>query len=291
VDLHSITLRHNPKELSENTYTAIACYLASGLDPEKCTLFIQSQIPEHTQLSWVLNCHTYMGELNRMTQYKDKSAKEGANIPSGLFTYPILMAADILLYHAHFVPVGQDQKQHIELTRNIAERMNNLYQKKLFTIPEPMIPPIGAKIMDLQNPLQKMSKSEESDLGTIFLLDSDKEIEKKFKKAVTDSGNEIQYSDNQPGVKNLLSIQAAITGKTPEKLVESYQGKQYGHLKIETAELVIGELRPLREDVQRLLRDKGELQKILSKGAEKAQEIAQKTIQNVYETIGFIQRN
>lgn len=289
VDLHSITLRHDPKELTENTYTALACYIAAGLDPKKCTLFIQSQVPEHTQLSWVLNCHSYMGELSRMTQFKDKSAKQGANIPAGLFTYPVLMAADILLYQTHLVPVGQDQKQHIELTRDVAERMNNLYKKKLFIIPEPYIAPMGAKIMDLQNPEQKMSKSAETDLGTIFLLDNDKDIEKKIKRSVTDSGSEITFSDDKPGVKNLLTIQSVFTGKSPEALEKEYSGKQYGHLKVDTAEITIQALRPLRENIQKILTDRSELNKILKNGAEKAREAAQKTLKNVYETLGFIQ--
>ncbi|HTL11189.1 MAG TPA: tryptophan--tRNA ligase [Bdellovibrionota bacterium] len=287
VDLHSITVRQDPKELREATYRGLATYIAAGLDPDKCLLFAQSHVPAHAELGWVLNCFTYMGELNRMTQYKDKSAKQGANIPVGLFGYPVLMAADILLYGAKKIPVGDDQKQHVELTRDIAIRMNNVYGD-LFTVPEPMIPPVGARIMDLQNPTAKMSKSAENDNGTVFMFDTDKDIEKKIKRAVTDSGTEIAFSDDKPGVKNLLSIQSAITGRATRDLVEGYVGKQYGHLKVETAEIVVNALRPIREEAQRLLSDRGELDRILALGAAKARERAAPTLKRVYEAVGFL---
>ncbi len=287
VDLHAITTRQDPKELGNNTLFALATYLASGIDLNHATIFVQSHVRQHTELAWVLNCFTYMGELGRMTQYKDKSSRAGETIPVGLFTYPALMASDILLYQADLVPVGADQKQHLELTRDIAIRINNLYGP-LFQVPEPYIPKIGARIMDLQNPEDKMSKSSSNEMGAIYLNDSPKEIEKKFKKAVTDSGSEITYSPDKPGIKNLIDIQSAITGKTPEELVLSYQGKMYGHLKIDTANLVTEELKPLQEKTQTYLKDKAELQNILRKGAEKAAEKAETTLRKVYSAVGFV---
>jgi tryptophanyl-tRNA synthetase len=288
VDLHALTTRQDPKELREQTYYAIAIYLACGIDPKHATLFIQSHVPEHAELTWILNCFTYMGELGRMTQFKDKSSKQGQNIPAGLFNYPVLMATDILLYQSHLVPVGQDQKQHVELTRDIAERMNNLYGKDLFTIPEIFIPPVGAKIMSLQNPEQKMSKSDADPNASVFLNDSDDVIMKKLKRAVTDSGSEIRYQDSQPGVKNLLEIQSAITGKKPSELEASYVGKQYGHLKIETAEIISQAVKPIREKTEELLKDLSYLDKILKKGAEEAKKIARPTLEKVYDRMGLI---
>jgi tryptophanyl-tRNA synthetase len=245
VDLHAITLRQDPAELRERTYAGPALYLACGLDPARNILFAQSHVPAHSELGWILACHSYMGELSRMTQFKDKSAKQ-KNIPTGLFVYPTLMAADILLYQANLVPVGQDQKQHLELTRDLAIRMNNLYGE-LFKVPEIYTPPVGAKIMSLTEPTAKMSKSDSDPNATIFMEDSDDVITKKIKRAVTDSGTTIEYSDEKPGVRNLLTIQAAITGKKPEDIVAAYAGKQYGHLKVETAEIVVECVRPIRE--------------------------------------------
>lgn len=288
VDMHAITVRQDAAELRENTWFALAAYVASGIDPRRCHLFVQSQVPQHAELAWILNCYTYMGELGRMTQYKDKSAKEGANIGVGLFAYPALMAADILLYQADLVPVGQDQKQHIELTRDVAMRMNHLYGEDLFKIPEPYIPPVGARIKDLQNPQQKMSKSSSGEMGGVYLTDSPKDIEKKFKRAMTDSGTEISYSDDKPGVKNLLEIQSVISGKSIDDLVAGYQGKMYGHLKVDTAEIVIEELRPVQTRIQELLADRGELMRMMQQGALEAREVAGDTLRKVYDRVGFI---
>jgi len=287
VDLHAITSRQDPKELGENTLFALATYLAAGIDLEHATIFVQSHVRQHAELAWVLNCFCYMGELGRMTQFKDKSSRVGETIPVGLFTYPALMASDILLYQTELVPVGADQKQHLELTRDIAIRMNNLYGP-LFKVPEPYIPKVGARIMDLQSPENKMSKSVSTEMGAVFLSDSAKEIEKKFKRAVTDSGTEISYSDEKAGIKNLIDIQSAITGKTAEEIVASYQGKLYGHLKVDTAKIVIQELKPLQERTQQFLSDKGELQRILRLGADKAAAKAEATLKNVYRAIGFV---
>lgn len=302
VDLHAITDRSgmtkDPKVLRELTYQAVATYLACGLDPKKVTLFVQSHVPAHAELSWILTCHTYMGELNRMTQYKDKSRKHNESIPVGLFAYPVLMAADILLYQTHLVPVGADQKQHVELTRDLAIRLNtqctpgwNSITNKtnaLFTIPEPWIAPVGAKIMSLQDPAKKMSKSDSDPHATVFLDDTDKDIEKKLKKAVTDSGTEILDSDDKPGVKNLLTIQSAITGKKISDIVASYAGKQYGHLKVETAQICVDLIKPIREKTNEYLSDRGELDKILKMGSEKAAARAEKTLKTVKESVGFI---
>lgn len=301
VDLHAITVRQDPAQLRDLTLRAVANYIAGGIDPEHSLLFIQSHVPEHAELAWVLSCFTYMGELERMTQYKDKSAKQGASIGVGLFTYPALMAADILLYQTHLVPVGDDQKQHLEITRDVAIRMNNLFTPlpkgkkpgevpQLFTVPEVFIPPVGARIMSLQNPTSKMSKSDTESGGSIFLSDSDAEILKKVKRAVTDSGTEVTLDDSKPGVKNLLTIQAAITGKPIQDIVASYAGKQYGHLKVETAEIVVEAIRPIREKTDQLLADRAYLDSILKKGAEKAREKAQRTLRDVYEKVGFIPR-
>lgn len=286
VDLHAITSRQDPKELASNTLFALATYLAAGISREDATIFVQSHVRQHPELAWVLNCFTYMGELSRMTQYKDKSSRAGETIPVGLFTYPTLMAADILLYQANLVPVGADQKQHLELTRDIAIRMNNAYGN-LFQVPEPYIPKIGARIMDLQNPENKMSKSVSTEMGAVYLNDSPKEIEKKFKRAVTDSGTEVSYSTEKPGIRNLIDIQCALLGKTPDEIVMEYHGKMYGHLKVDTANLVISELKPLQERTQQFLGDPAELHQILRKGAEKAAEKAEKTLRHVYSSIGF----
>lgn len=297
VDLHAITSRQDPAELREQTYRMIATYLAAGLDPQSVTLFVQSHVAEHAELAWVLNCFGYIGELSRMTQFKDKSAKQGANIPVGLFTYPVLMAADILLYQTDLVPVGDDQKQHVELTRDLAIRLNNQTgptspnSTPLFKIPKPWIPPVGARIMSLQAPTSKMSKSDPDPNGAIYLTDSNDQILKKFKRAVTDSLNQIAYQPSeQPGVANLLSIQAAILGHTPEERVAAYTGKQYGHLKLETADSVISVVGPIRDEADRLMRDRNYLDQILEEGAEKARSIASATLARVYDRVGFIGR-
>jgi tryptophanyl-tRNA synthetase len=288
VDLHSITVRQDPKQLRDQTYYAIASYIAAGVDPDACTLFVQSHVPAHSELAWIMNCFSSMGELSRMTQFKDKSQKAGQNIPTGLFTYPALMAADILLYDTNLVPVGEDQKQHIELTRDVAIRMNNLYGDDLFVVPEPFIAKIGARIMDLLNPENKMSKSSPDAAGAIYLSDSDDVILKKVKRAVTDSGSEIADDPAKPGVRNLLMIQSAITGKSVADLVQSYAGKQYGHLKVDTAQICVAAVKPIREKIEQLLADRSALDKILARGAQKANERAQATLKKVYDRIGFI---
>jgi tryptophanyl-tRNA synthetase len=288
VNLHAITVRQDPKELREQTYRAVATYIAAGIDPEHATLFVQSQVPQHAELAWLLNCYCYMGELGRMTQFKDKSQKAGENIPVGLFTYPVLMAADILLYDTELVPVGADQKQHIELTRDLAIRMNNAYGEDLFKVPQPMIPPVGARIMSLQDPTSKMSKSDPDPNASVFLSDSDDVIRKKIKRAVTDSGSEITDDDSKPGVKNLLSIQSAITGTSIAELVAQYAGKQYGHLKVDTAEIVVQAVGPLRSEAERLYNDRIHLEKILAQGADKARHKASQTLKRAYERIGLI---
>ena len=296
VDLHAITARQDPKELYENTYRAIATYLACGIDPKKSTIFVQSQVPQHTELAWVLTCNSSMGELSRMTQYKDKSQKEGTHIPTGIFTYPVLMAADILLYNTNFVPVGADQKQHIELTRDIAERMNYQYQvdgaktgeQSLFVVPEPMIQKSGARIMSLQDGDVKMSKSDPTAGAAVFLADSDKEIEKKFKRALTDSGTEVQAEEQSSGLRNLLEIQACILGEDYNAVLARYVGKLYGYLKVDTANIVINAIRPIREKTEELLKDRTELDKILKVGREAARARAEKQLNEVYKRIGFI---
>lgn len=288
VNLHAITVRQDPRELREQTYRAVAAYLAAGIKPEHATLFVQSQVPQHAELAWLLNCYSYMGELGRMTQFKDKSQKAGENIPVGLFTYPVLMAADILLYDTELVPVGADQKQHIELTRDIAIRMNNAYGEDLFKVPQPMIPPVGARIMSLQDPTSKMSKSDPDPNASVFLSDSDDVIRKKIKRAVTDSGSEITDDDSKPGVKNLLSIQSAITGTPIASLVSQYAGKQYGHLKVDTAEIVVQALSPLRSEAERLYNERTHLEKILAQGAEKARQKAGQTLKRAYDRIGLL---
>lgn len=288
VDLHAMTVRQDPKTLADQTYLALATYIASGIHPEEATLFVQSHVPEHTELAWIFNCFAYMGEFNRMTQFKDKSTKQGANASVGLFTYPALMAADILLYQTKLVPVGEDQKQHLEITRDIAVRMNKVYGEDLFVLPEVYHPKVGARIMSLQNPSAKMSKSDADAAATIFLLDDNDTILKKFKKAVTDSGTEIRYAEDAPGIKNLLDIQASVRGLHPDALVPTYVGKQYGHLKIETAHAVIATLEPLREKVLDLMKNRDYLDQILSRGAKKAQIRAQKTLTRVYDRLGFV---
>ena len=289
-DLHSITVRQNPAELRRRSVAQLAQYIACGLDPEKNTLFIQSHVHEHAELGWILNCYTMFGELSRMTQFKDKSAKNAENINGGLFTYPALMAADILLYQADYVPVGEDQKQHCELTRDIAIRFNNLYGET-FKVPEPYIPKVGARIMSLGNPTSKMSKSDPQ--GCVFLMDSPEEIARKFKRAVTDSDTErcVRYAPQEkPGVANLMSIYSSVTGKTFEEIEREFDGKGYGIFKPAVGEAVIETLRPIREEAQHMISDKAYLQEVYTEGAKKASAIARRTLRKVYKRVGFVEK-
>lgn len=287
-DLHSLTIRNNPEELRKNILNLIALYIASGLDPEKNTIFIQSHVPSHPALSWVLNCYTYIGELNRMTQYKDKALKHSDNINSGLFTYPVLMAADILVYNADLVPVGADQKQHLEITRDIAERFNSIYGET-FKIPEPYIPKYGARIMGLQNPTSKMSKSSPDVNDKILLTDTPDEIRKKLKKAVTDSENQVRYDvENKPGVSNLMTIYGIITGKTMDDIEKEFEGLGYGAFKTAVAEAVIGKLEPLQTRYNELLQNPEKLKDIYEKGAEKAIAKTEPLLKDVYKKIGLV---
>ena len=287
-DLHTLTIRNNPEALRENTLKLIALYIAAGLDPEKNTIFIQSHVPAHTQLSWVLNCYTYMGELNRMTQYKDKSAKHADNINSGLFTYPVLMAADILIYNADLVPVGDDQKQHLEITRDIAERFNSVYGET-FKIPEPFISKQGARIMGLQDPTSKMSKSAPDIMDKILLTDTPDEIRKKLKKAVTDSENSVRYDkENKPGVSNLMTIYGIIKNKSMEEIEKEFTGKGYGDFKSAVAEAIVERLEPLQKRYNELLSNPEKLMEIVRKADAKAAEKANKMIKEVYQKIGLV---
>ena len=289
-DLHSITVRQNPAELRRRSVAQLAQYIACGLDPEKNTLFIQSHVHEHAELGWILNCYTMFGELSRMTQFKDKCAKNADNINGGLFTYPALMAADILLYQADYVPVGEDQKQHCELTRDIAMRFNNIYGET-FKVPEPYIPKVGARIMSLGNPTSKMSKSDPQ--GCVFLMDKPEEIARKFKRAVTDSDTEncVRYApEEKPGVANLMSIYSSVTGKSFPELEKEFEGKGYGVFKPAVGEAVIETLRPVREEAERMLADKAYLQQVYTEGAQKASYIARKTLRKVYKRIGFVEK-
>ncbi|MBC6795181.1 tryptophan--tRNA ligase [Corynebacterium macclintockiae] len=291
-DQHAITVPgYNPKDLRKRTLAGVAQLLALGIDPERSTLYVQSHVPEHTQLAWVLMCITGDGEARRMTQFKDKSAKQGGdNTTSGLYAYPMLMAADILLYRPHLVPVGEDQRQHLELTRNLAERFNSRY-KKTFVVPEGFIPEGAAKIYDLQNPTAKMSKSTDNPKGLINLLDDPKVSAKRIRSAVTDNDGEIRYDkENKPGVSNLLVIQSALGDKSIDELVEGYQkaGSGYGDLKKDTAEVLEAFCSPLRQRYDEYMADPAELHRILASGAERAREIASKTIEQVYERVGFL---
>ncbi|HEY0974115.1 MAG TPA: tryptophan--tRNA ligase [Solimonas sp.] len=288
VDLHAITVRQDPAALRERCYEFIALYLACGLDPAKNTLFVQSHVPAHSRLGWILNCYTQFGELSRMTQFKDKSAKHADNINAGLFGYPVLMAADILLYQAKQVPVGDDQKQHLELTRDVAMRFNNLYGP-VFTVPEPMIPPVGARIMGLQEPTAKMSKSGDAETDAIYLLDPPDVITRKIKRAVTDLGSEIRYAvDEKPGVSNLMSMLGAIRGESFDSIAQRYVGKGYGHLKTEVAEAVVESLAPVQARYHEIRADTEGLRRILRNGAQRASAKADATLQRVHEALGFI---
>ena len=289
VDEHSITVRQDPAELRKRARRLLLQYIAAGLDPKKNCLYYQSHVSGHAELAWILNCFTYMGELQRMTQFKDKSAKHADNINAGLFTYPVLMAADILLFQSDVVPVGIDQMQHLELTRDIAQRFNNIYGD-VFTIPEPYIGKVGAKIMSLQDPTKKMSKSDENPNASIYLMDDPDTIMRKCKRAVTDSEGEIAYRDEQPGIKNLLDIYAACTGKTPKDAVQEFAGKGYGELKMAVGESVVSVLKPLQDEVARLEKDKEYVDACIKENTEKANYYAMKTLRKVQKKVGFPER-
>lgn len=290
VDLHAITVRQDPAALRKASLDVLALYLACGIDPNKSTIFIQSHVPEHTQLAWVLNCYTYFGEMSRMTQFKDKSARHANNINVGLFTYPVLMAADILLYQANQVPVGEDQKQHLEITRDIAERFNSLYGD-IFAIPEVFIAKSGAKVMALQDPDKKMSKSDDNRNNVITLLEDPKSVAKKIKRAVTDSDEPpvIRYDrQNKPGVSNLIDILHGITGQPIAEIEAEFSGKMYGHLKTEVAEKVSEMLTALQEKFWHYRNNEALLNQIAAEGAKKARERAKQTLEKVYQAIGFV---
>ncbi|MFR8236662.1 MAG: tryptophan--tRNA ligase [Dorea sp.] len=289
VDMHSITVRQDPATLRKRARALLTLYIAAGLDPEKNCIYYQSHVSGHAELAWILNCFTYMGELNRMTQFKDKAAKHADNINAGLFTYPVLMAADILLYQADVVPVGIDQMQHLELTRDIAERFNNIYGD-VFTIPEAYIGKVGAKIMSLQDPSKKMSKSDGNPNASIYLMDDPDTIMRKCKRAVTDSQAQILYRDEQPGVKNLIDIYSACTGMKPDEVVKEFDGKGYGEFKLAVGEAVVSVLRPLQEEVARLNKDKAYIDGIIKENAEKAGYYANKTLRKVQKKVGFPER-
>ena len=285
VDLHAITVRQVPAELRQNCLKTLALYLAVGIDPEKNTLFLQSHVPAHAELAWVLSCDTMFGELSRMTQFKDKSAKHSDNINAGLFTYPVLMAADILLYQPDLVPVGNDQKQHIEIARDIANRFNGAYSET-FKIPEPYMPKTGARVMSLSDPTSKMSKSDLGD-GSVFLLDSKDVVIKKIKRAVTDSGSEVKYAEGKDGINNLISIYSAFTGKSFEEIEKEFEGKGYGVFKLAVAETVADSLAVIQDKYNVFISDKEQLNKILIEGAQKASYTAEKTLRKVYRKVGF----
>lgn len=289
VDLHSITVRQDPAELRKRARALLTLYIAAGLDPVKNCIYYQSHVSGHAELSWILNCFTYMGELNRMTQFKDKSAKHADNINAGLFTYPVLMAADILLFQADVVPVGVDQKQHLEITRDIAERFNSIYGD-VFTVPEPYIGKVGAKIMSLQDPTKKMSKSDENVNASIYLTDDPDTVIRKFKRAVTDSDNQILYTDDKPGIKNLIDIYSSATNKSVEDVVKEFDGVGYGDFKIAVGETIVTALKPIQDRVSELTKDKAYIDGIIKDNAEKANYYATKTLRKVQKKVGFPER-
>ena len=288
VDQHAITVRQDPAGLRERCYEMLGLYIACGLDPARNTLFVQSHVPAHAQLAWVLNCYTYMGELNRMTQFKDKSAKHESNINAGLFTYPALMAADILLYQTELVPVGADQKQHLELSRDVAQRFNAAAGRDILTVPEPFIPPVGGRVMSLQAPTEKMSKSDTVEGNYSALLDPPKKIAKKIKRAVTDSEAEVRFDiAAKPGVSNLMSILSAMTGDSLDKIEADYAGSGYGPFKSDVADAVLAKLEPMQAEYHALREDEAHLQQVLRQGAEQAAARAEPTLRAVYEAVGF----
>ncbi|MBR6518501.1 MAG: tryptophan--tRNA ligase [Oscillospiraceae bacterium] len=289
VDQHALTVRQVPAELRKRSYEAAAMLLASGIDPQKSLVFIQSHVPQHSQLAWVLSCNAQYGELGRMTQFKDKSSKHADNINTGLFTYPVLMAADIMLYNAHYVPVGGDQKQHVELARDIAQRFNGAYSET-FVLPEPMIPKVGARVMSLQEPTKKMSKSDANEKSFVLMTDSADVIMKKFKSAVTDSDGVVRYDvENKPGISNLMGIYSVMTGKGFEEIEKEFDGQGYGTFKTAVAESVIETLKPVQDEYNRILGDKAYLESTLKEGAEKARYQANKLLNKVYRKVGFAQ--
>ncbi|MEE2001021.1 tryptophan--tRNA ligase [Alkalimonas sp. MEB108] len=290
VDLHAITVRQDPQALRNASLDSLALYLACGIDPERSSIFMQSHVAEHSQLAWVLNCYTQFGELGRMTQFKDKSERHNNNINAGLFTYPVLMAADILLYQANQIPVGQDQKQHLELARDVAMRFNALHGD-VFTVPEPFIPKVAARVMSLQDPTKKMSKSDDNPQNFIGLLEDPKVIAKKIKRAVTDSDDppRVMFDlEAKPGVANLLSILSGVTGKTVAELEAEYEGKMYGHLKTDVADAVVALLEPLQQRFKEIRADQNLMHKVLHQGAEQARHRAAATLRNVYDAVGFV---
>lgn len=286
VDMHAITVRQNPAQLRKASRDVLMQYIAAGLDPEKNIIYYQSHVPAHAELSWVLNCYTYMGELSRMTQFKEKSQKHADNINSGLFTYPVLMAADILLYQTDLVPVGEDQRQHLEITRDIAMRFNGVYGD-VFKVPEAYIGKVGARVMALQQPEKKMSKSDENKNNTIALMDEPSVIINKFKKAVTDSENEVRFSEDKPGVSNLLSIYSAVTGIAIPEAEKEFANVGYGNFKASVGEAVVARLEPLQKKVAELEKNKDYLDTIIKTNAEKANYLANKTLRKVHKKIGF----
>ena len=289
VDLHSITVRQDPAELRKSARNLLTLYIAAGLDPQKNCIYYQSHVSGHTELSWILNCFTYMGELNRMTQFKDKAAKHADNINAGLFTYPVLMAADILLYQADVVPVGKDQLQHLELTRDIAQRFNAIYGD-VFTVPEPYLGKTGAKVMSLQEPTKKMSKSDENPNASIYLMDDKDTIIRKFKRAVTDSEACVRYSENQPGIMNLIDIYSACTGKSVADIEKEFDGKGYGDFKLAVGESVADILMPIHARFDELSKDKAYIDSVIKENADKANYYATKTLRKVQKKVGFPER-
>ena len=287
VDMHSITVRQDPATLRKRARALLTLYIAAGLDPEKNCIYYQSHVSGHAELAWILNCYTYMGELNRMTQFKDKSAKHANNVNVGLFSYPVLMAADILLYQPDFVPVGADQKQHLEIARDIAIRFNNLYGD-VFKIPEPYIPKAGAKVMSLQDPAKKMSKSDENPNAWVAILDDRDTIIRKFKRAVTDSEACVRMSETQPGISNLITIYSVITGKTPGEVEKEFEGKGYGDFKLAVGEAVADELAPIKAEYDRIIADKAELERIFREGDARAEKVARKTYFKAMKKVGFV---
>lgn len=289
VDMHAITVRQDPVKLRQNTMNAYALLMACGVDPEKSILFIQSHVKTHAELSWVLSCNTQFGELSRMTQFKDKSQRHADDVNSGLFTYPVLMAADILAYNADLVPVGVDQKQHLELARNIAQRFNQRYGD-FFTLPEPYIPEVGAKVMSLQDPAKKMSKSDDNPNSCILILDDKDTIIRKFKRAVTDSDSEICYREGKDGINNLMTIYSTVTGKNFDSITSEFAGKGYGDFKLAVGEAVADHLEPIRTEFERISKDKAFLKECYTSGAEKALRYSQRIVSKVYRKVGFVDR-
>ncbi len=287
VDMHAITVRQDPAKLRQHTLEAYALLLACGVDPKKSIAFIQSHVKSHAELNWILSCSTQFGELSRMTQFKDKSQKHPDDINAGLFTYPVLMAADILAYKADLVPIGADQKQHLELARNIAQRFNNKYGE-LFTVPEPYIPKVGARVMSLQDPEKKMSKSDENPNACIFILDEPDVIIRKFKRAVTDSEAVVRYAEEKPGISNLMSIYSVVTGKDYASIEREFDGKGYGDFKLAVGEAVADHLKPVRDEFAKLIADKAYLKECYTAGAQMALSVSRKTVAKAYRKVGFV---